>query len=164
LLQLGPDSFEQEAYDIIRDEARHRGLDKEAPVIKGIEKPLEEMTRIEILGLFLSGQTMAPDLYNALCAEAFRRNICRDEIEHLHKELTKTQKKEISEDEAGPGSLSGNFLPLIILDNLEAAQPYFEALGEAGIPYSIQIMVEEQDYDQADSIINRLQPDEEMEE
>jgi len=103
---------------------------------------------------------MAPDLFNALCAEAFRRNISRDEIEHLHKEIIKAQNKEDNEEKEERGSLPENILPLIILENLEDAQPYFEALDEAGIPYNIQIMVEENDYDQADHIISRLQPNE----
>jgi len=158
-LRLGRDSFEQEAYDIIRNEARLRGLCKDAPDTKGIEKPLGEMTRVEILGLLLSAQTMEPDLYNALCAEAFRRNISLDEIQHLHRNILKAQRKENNEEEPETDSPHGNPLPLIILENLEDAQPYFEALNEAGIPYNIQIMVEEQDYDQADHIISNLQPD-----
>jgi hypothetical protein len=162
-LRLGRDSFEQEAYDLILTEARRRGLDKNAPDTKSIEKPFGEMTRVEILGLFLSGQTMEKDLYNALCAEAFQRNICRDEIDHFHKEILKKQKKDNNEDEAETDSTPGNFLPLIILENIEDAQPYFEALAEAGIPYNIQIMVEEKDYDQADHITSQLQPDEDIE-
>jgi hypothetical protein len=163
LLRLGPDSFEQEAYSIIRNEANRRGLYNAAPDIKGIEKPLGEMTRVEILGLLMSAQTMEKDLYNALCAEAFRRNICRDEIEHLRREILKAQKKENSEENAEVDSRPGNFLPLIILDNLEDARPYIETLTEADIPYSIQIMVEEKNYDQADSIISQLRPDEDIE-
>ena len=159
-LRLGRDSFEKEAYEIIRNEANLRGLYEDTPDTKGIEKPLREMTRAEILGLFLSAQTMEPDLYNALCAEAFRRNISRDEIEHLHREILKTQKKINNEGQEEKISMSSNPLPLIILENLEDAQPYFDALIEAGIPYNIQIMVEENDYDQADYIISQLRPDE----
>jgi hypothetical protein len=162
-LRLGHDSFEQEAYDIIRNEARRRGLDKETPDVDGIDKTFEEMTRGEILGLFLSARTMKKDLYNALCAEAFRRNISRDEIDHIHKEVLKAHRKENCEEESETGSLPGNTLPLIILETLEDAQPYFEALFEAGIQFNIQIMVDEKDYDQADSIIGRLQPDEGIE-
>jgi len=162
-IRLGRDSFEEEAYDIILTEARRRRLDEKTPDIKGIEKPFGEMTRVEIFELFLSAQNMEPDLYNALCAEAFRRNISRDEIEHLHKEILKAKKKENNEDEAEADSMPGNLLPLIILENLEDAQPYFAALIEAGIHYNIQIMVEEQDYDQADYITNRLQPGEDIE-
>lgn len=160
LLLLGRDSFEPEAYEIIRNEARLRGLYKAEPEAKVIDKPIGEMTRAEILGLFLSGQTMAPELFNALCAEAFRRNICRDEIEHLHREILKAQNSENNEGQEDKVKLASNPLPLIILENLEDAQPYFDALIEEGIPYNIQIMVEEKDYDQADHIISRLQPDE----
>jgi len=158
-LRLGRDSFEKEAYDIILMEARRRGLDENPPEIKGDERALGEMTRSEILGLFLSGQTMESELYDALCAEAFRRNISLDEIQHLHREILKAQKKENNEEEAEKDSQHSNPLPLIILENLEDAQAYFKALNEAGIPYNIQIMVEEQDYDQADHIISQLQPD-----
>lgn len=154
-LRLGRDSFEKEAYEIIRNEANLRGLYEDTPDIKVIEKPLGEMTRAEILGLFLSAQTMEPDLYNALCAEAFKRNISRDEIEHLHREILRAQNKDNNEDKEERDSLP-DILPLIILENLEDAQPYFNALIEAGISYNIQIMVEEKDYDQADYIISRL--------
>ena len=163
-LRLGRDGFEQEAYDIIRNEARLRRLDADHPDSKSIEKPLGEMTRGEIMGLFLSAQTMEPHLYNALCAEAFRRNICRDEIDNFHRELLKAQRKKKNENEneneTEADSTPGNPLPLIIFESLEDAKPYFKALMEAGIPYNIQIMVEEKDYDQADYITSQLQPDE----
>jgi len=159
-LRLGRDSFEKEAYDIILMEARRRGLDEETPEIKGDERALGEMTRVEILGLFLSGQTMKPDLYNALCAEAFRRNISLEEIEHLHRNILKAQRKENNEEEAETDLQHSNPLPLIILENLEDAQPYFNALNEAGIHYNIQIMVDEKDYDQADYTTSRIQPNE----
>lgn len=158
-LRLGRDSFEPEAYGIIRNEANLRGLYNDTSDTKGIEKPLGEMTRSEILGLFLSAQTMEPDLYNALCAEAFKRNISRDEIEHLHREILRAQNKDNDEDKQERDSLP-DILPLVILENLEDAHPYFNALIEADISYNIQIMVEEKDYDQADHIISRLQPEE----
>lgn len=128
-IRLGREGFEKEAFDIIRNEARRRRLDTEPPGHAGIEKPLEKMTRDEIIGLFLSAQTMEPDSYNALCAEAFRRNISRAEIDHFQREIIKAQSKHHREDHTTEDSTSGNPLPLIIFENLDDATPYGNRLG-----------------------------------
>ncbi len=49
LLKLGQDGFEPEAYEIIRNEARLRGIYKIEPDTKVIEKPLGEMTRAVLM-------------------------------------------------------------------------------------------------------------------
>ncbi len=104
-LRLGRDSFEEEAYDLILVEAKHRRLKEEPPDIAALE----------------------------------------------------SQKSENNEGIAEKIPLLGNPLPLIIIDNTEDAQPFFKALIEAGIPYNIQIMVEEKDYEQAEHITSKLQ-------
>jgi len=104
-LRLGRDSFEEEAYDLILAEAKHRRLKEEPPDIDTLE----------------------------------------------------AQKNENNEEAAEKIPLLGNPVPLIIIDNPEDAQPFFKALLEAGIPYSIQIIVEENDYEQADYVISNLQ-------
>ncbi|OGP66881.1 MAG: hypothetical protein A2W27_08535 [Deltaproteobacteria bacterium RBG_16_44_11] len=104
-LRLGRDSFEEEAYDLILMETKHRRLKEEPPDIDALE----------------------------------------------------AEKNKNNEGAAEMIPLPRNTLPLIIIDNPEDAQPFFKALNEAGIPYSIQIMVEAKDYEQADYVTNNLQ-------
>jgi len=104
-LGLGRDSFEEEAYDLILAEAKHRRLKEEPPHIDALE----------------------------------------------------AQKNENNEGAAEKIPQLSNPLPLIIIDNPEDAQPLFKALIEAGIPYNIQIIVEEDDYEKADYVISNLQ-------
>jgi len=103
--RLGRDSFEEEAYDLILMETKHRRLKEEPPDIDALE----------------------------------------------------AEKNKNNEGAAEMIPLPSNTLPLIIIDNPEDAQPFFKALNEAGIPYSIQIMVEAKDYEQADYVTNNLQ-------
>ena len=162
LLQSGRDSFEEEAYDILLKESKRRGFGKEVPDTTVDEKslraqPLGAMTHGEILEMFMSSQTMERDLYIELCAEAFRRNMCRAEVDQFCKNVLAAQKNETDEEEEETIQLPGNPLPLIIVEDPEDAQPFCEALDEAGIPYNIQIIVDDKDYEKADYAISHLQ-------
>ena len=153
LLQSGPENFEKEAYDLLLMESKRRNIDIKAPPdITETEKPLEEMTRSEILELFMSALDMDKNSYDALCDEALRRDIGPDEIDQYRKGMLGTEK-----DEEGIGTMQ-NPLPLIITENLDDAQPFLKALVEAGIPCKIQIMVDEKDYEKAEHVTNHLQP------
>jgi hypothetical protein len=167
LLQSGRDSFEEEAYDILLKESRRRGFDQAVPGITRTQRsigetPLGAMTQGEILGLFMSAHTLEADLYNDLCAEAFRRNMCRAEVDQFCKNICKGQKCEADEEDEAIEMLS-HPLPLIIVENSEDAQPFLEALDEAGIPYNIQIIVDDKDYEKADYTISHLQSSKEDE-
>jgi len=155
LLQSGPDSFEKEAYDLLLTESKQRKLDEKVTDTTGIEKPLEKMTRTEILEMFMSAPDMDKNSYDALCDEALRRNISLDEIDQYRNGILGTEK-----DGEGTGTtpLLSNPLPLIITENLDDAQPFFKALVEAGIPCSIQIMVNEEDYEKAEHVTSHVQP------
>jgi hypothetical protein len=100
---------------------------------------------------------MEPDLYIELCAEAFRRNMCCAEVDQFCKNILKAQKCETNEEDAEEIWLPGNPLPLVIVEKAEDAQPFLEALDEAGIPYNIQIIVDDKDYERADYAISHLQ-------
>jgi hypothetical protein len=162
LLQSGRDSFEEEAYDILLKESKRRGFDQAATVIARTqrligEKPLGTLTQGEILDLFMSSHTMEPDLYIELCAEAFRRNMCRAEVDQFCKDVLAAQKNEEDEQEAVTTQAPCNPLPLLIVENIEDAEPFLEALDEAGISYNIQIIVDENDYEKADYVTSHLQ-------
>ncbi|HVN96630.1 MAG TPA: hypothetical protein VMT62_09390 [Syntrophorhabdaceae bacterium] len=163
LLESGPDSFEKEAYEILLMEAKRRSFDKKSADvtendITKIEKPLEEMTRGEILELFMSARAMNKDVYNALCAEALRRDICLEEINQFRKGISELQNSETDKDDADTTQFLGNPFPLIIAENVDEIEPFLKALSEAQISYDIQIMVDEKDYEKAEEVVNGLKP------
>jgi len=94
-------------------------------------------------------------VYDLILMEASHRNLNEEppDIDALSEE----EKNESDEGAAEMIPPPGNSLPLIIVDNPEDAQPFFKALNEAKIPYTIQIMVEAEDYEQADNIASNLQ-------
>jgi hypothetical protein len=102
--------------------------------------------------LRLGRDSFEEGVYDIILKEATHRNI-KEEPPDINTSL---------ETENGEGAaemipLHGNALPLVVIDNPEDAQPYFKALNKAKIPYSIQIMVEAEDYEQADHVTSNLQ-------
>lgn len=94
-------------------------------------------------------------VYDIIVKEATHRNI-KEEPPAVNASL------EAENDENNEGAeemitLPNNTLPLVIIDNPEDAQPFFKALNEAKIPYSIQIMIDPNDYEQADYVTSKLQ-------
>jgi len=102
--------------------------------------------------LRLGRDSFEEGVYDIILKEATHRNI-KEEPPDINTSL---------ETENGEGAaemipLHGNALPLVVIDNPEDAQPFFKALNKAQIPYSIQIMVEAEDYEQADHVTSNLQ-------
>ncbi len=105
--------------------------------------------------LRLGRDSFEEGVYDIILKEATHRNIKEEppDIDSLSEE----EKNENNEGAAEMIPLHGNALPLVVIDNPEDAQPFFKALNKAQIPYSIQIMVEAEDYEQADHVTSNLQ-------
>jgi len=105
--------------------------------------------------LRLGRDSFEEGVYDIILKEATHRNIKEEppDIDSLSEE----EKNENNEGAAEMIPLHGNVLPLVVIDNPEDAQPFFKALNKAQIPYSIQIMVETEDYEQADHVTSNLQ-------
>jgi len=93
-------------------------------------------------------------VFDLILKEARQRN-----IEEQHPAIDaslEAENDENDEEAADMITLPDDALPLVIIDNPEDAQPFFKALNEAKIPYSIQIMIDPKDYEQADSVTSNL--------
>lgn len=103
--------------------------------------------------LRLGRDSFEEEAYDLILAEANHRRLQEEPPEI---DTPETQKNENNEGPAEEVPQISNPLPLIIIDNPEDAQPFFKALREAGIPCNIQIIVEEDDYEQADQVISKI--------
>jgi len=92
--------------------------------------------------------------YELILKEAKHRNI-KEEQPAVNASV-EAEKDENNEEAAETITLPSDALPLVIIDNPEDAQPFFKALNEAKIPYSIQIMIDPKDYEQADYVTSNL--------
>jgi len=104
--------------------------------------------------LRLGRDSFEEEAYDLILVEAKLRRL---KEEPPDSDASEAQKNEDNEEAAENIPQLSNPLPLIIIDNPEDAQPFFKALLEAGIPYNIQIIVEENDYEKADDVISNLQ-------
>ncbi|MBN1473336.1 MAG: hypothetical protein JW914_01855 [Syntrophaceae bacterium] len=102
--------------------------------------------------LRLGHDSFEEGVYDIILKEATHRNIKEDSPA-----VNTSLDTENNEEAAEMITLPSDALPLIIIDNPEDAQPFFQALNEAKIPYSIQIMVEAEDYERADHLTSNLQ-------
>jgi hypothetical protein len=152
LLQMGKDSFEEGAYELILTESRSRGIDTDQFRGGGPKKPLKSMARGEILELFRYAENMSEDEQTLLYAEAFRRHIDHDEVRQFF--MIKESAEQAEEREKGQAE-PRNILPLLFVDDPEHALKLCHALAGADIPSSVQIMVDEKDYEKANEILDK---------
>jgi hypothetical protein len=105
--------------------------------------------------LRLGRDSFEDGVYDIILKEATHRNI-KEEPPAIDTSLAaeNDENNEVAEEMI---TLPNNTLPLVIIDNPEDAQPFFKALNEAKIPYSIQIMIDPKDYEQADYLTSNLQ-------
>ncbi len=104
--------------------------------------------------LHLGRDSFEEGVYDIILKEATHRDIKEEPpVSDALSEAEKEQNKEEAEEMI---TLPNNTLPLVIIDNPEDAQPFFKALTEAKIPYSIQIMIDPNDYEQADQVTSNL--------
>ena len=104
--------------------------------------------------LHLGRDSFEEGVYDIILKEATHRNI-KEEPPTVNASL-ETENDENNEGSEEMITLPNNTLPLVIIDNPEDAQPFFKALNEAKIPYSIQIMIDPKDYEQADYVTSNL--------
>ncbi len=125
---------------------------KKAELMKYYSEQSDEVIK-EFLGL--GRDSFEEGVYDLIIMESKHRNL-KEEPPDINTSL-ETENDENDEGAAEMIPLHGNALPLVVIDNPEDAQPFFKALNKAQIPYSIQIMVEAEDYEQADHVTSNLQ-------
>jgi len=125
---------------------------KKTELMKYYREQSDEVIK-EFLGL--GHDSFEEGVYDIILKEATHRNI-KEEPPAVNASL-EAEEEENNEEAAEMITLPSDVLPLIIIDNPEDAQPFFQALNEAKIPFSIQIMVEAENYERADHVTSSLQ-------
>lgn len=154
-LLSGRDSFQEGAYEMIVAEARRRRIDEKALLAEqSAQKSLHEMTRGELLRLLSADEPPHGLHIDSLYAEAFRRNIQRDEIAEYRLNSSAGNTDRPMETER-PAALECTF-PLLSFDRLDGVKSCADALDRARIPFVLQILVNEQDYAKAENETNTV--------
>lgn len=153
MLLEGKESFEEGAYDLIRIEARKRRIN-----IKPDDKPtkslkFDEMSNEDLLGVLVNIHALDELSFHLASAEAIKRNIDATDIRAF--------KKIVNCEQCGDGieiEMIENPRPLIILKTIDEAGLYIDTLEEEGIPFEIQIIVDDRDYKKAEMVTNNILP------
>lgn len=149
----GKESFEEGAYDLIRIEARKRRIDKKPQHEFSGKINFDEISNKDLLGLLVNIHTLDELNFHLASAEAIKRNIDEADIRAF--------KKIVNDEQCGDGieiEVIENPRPLIILKTIDEAGLYTGTLDEEGIPFEIQINVDDRDYKKAEMATDNILP------
>ena len=153
MIMEGKESFEEGVYDLIRIEARKRRIDYKPD--SGFSKKIDfdEMSNEDLLGVLVNIHTLDELNFHLASAEAIKRNIDATDIRAF--------KNIVNCEQCGDGieiEMIENPRPLIILKTIDEAGPYIDTLDEEGIPFEIQIIVDDKDYKKAEMATDNILP------
>ena len=158
----GEGCFGEGVYELILAEANKRGINDESDEEFDGEEPddefveeinFSEMPTEDLLGVLLNLHTLDELNFHLASAEAIRRNIDMADVREYKKIVNCEQCGEDPEIE-----MIENPRPLIILKTLDEAGLYTDTLDEEGIPFEIQIIVDDRDYKKAEVATNNILP------
>ena len=147
----GKDSYEEGVYDLIRIEARKRKIDKKSDDEFSEGTNFGEMSNEDLLGVLANIHTLDELNFHLASAEAIKRNIDQTDIREFKKIVNCEQCGDSVEIE-----MIENPRPLIILNTIDEAGLYIDTLYEEGIPFEIQIIVDDNDYKKAEMATNNI--------
>ena len=156
MIQEGEDNFEEGAYELILAEIQKRGLDDELieyddEIVEEIN--FNEMTDQDLMGVLVNMHTLDELNFHLAAAEAIRRNIDATDVRAY---------KNIVQCEQCSGGTEIEIIesprPLIIINTIDEAGLYTDALQEEGIPFEIQISVDDRDYKKAEMATSHIVP------
>lgn len=149
----GKESFEEGAYDLIRIEARKRRIDNKPGDEFSKKINFNEMSNEELLGVLVNIHTLDELNFHLASAEAIKRNIDAADIRAFKNIVNNEQRGDDIEIE-----VIENPRPLIILKTIDEAGLYIDTLDEKGIPFEIQINVDDRDYKKAEMATDNIVP------
>ena len=164
MVQEGRESYEDGAYELILEEIRRRGLsdsdndyrpDDESGYEGTEEINFDEMSTEDLMGILVNIHTLDELNFHLAAAEAVRRNIDASDI-RAFKKIVQCDEHCSDKTDTIEMELIENPRPLIILNSIEEADFYADALEEEKIPFEIQIIVDDRDYKKADLAINNI--------
>lgn len=154
MIQEGRESYEDGAYELILKEAQKRGLAGEADDHEiynyeiGEEINFSEMSTEDLMGILINIHTLDELNFHLAAAEAIRRNIDASDI-RAYKNVVQCEQCSASTDTTEIEMIE-NPRPLIIVQAIDEAGLYIDALNEEGLPFEIQINVDDRDYRKAE--------------
>lgn len=168
LLLEGKESYEDGAYDLIVAEAKRRHIhtgpdyiepdydEDEAEYTEAIKEiRFDMMSDADLMGVLVNIHSLDELNFHLASAEAIRRRIDSTDIRAYRKTVQQERSAEPVEVE-----MIENPRPLIIVKTIDEAGFYAEALEGEGIPYELQILVDDKDYKQAEMATNSIMPPE----
>ena len=147
LLAEGKDGFREGVYGLLRAEARRRRIDVPIQDEEKKSNPFSEMTRGELLD---NAASLSPEAFAMLLDELAKRNMDGDEIRTFIQ-------AEGPETDGASKEEPPNVFPLVVIESLEEGEPFFKALKRRNVPFSIQIMVSENNYERAKESIGPIE-------
>ena len=146
----GENCFQEGAYELIRAEARRRRIDDGVISEFKDKAAIHAMARGAILEL-LSGRKLPSGINeDLLYSEAFRRKISWEEVSQFRDFKNKINNPESSEPSTTVTSPL-DLVQLISFDNVNDEKAFADALTKAGINFTLQIMVDQNDFEKADA-------------
>ncbi len=160
MIQDGRDNFEEGAYELILAEAGERGIinneeDKSGESPAGFESDAEmdfrSMNTEDLMGVLVNIHALDELNFHLASAEAIRRNIDVTDIRAYKKIVQCEQCSAVTQID-----MIENPRPLIILKTIDETGIYTDALDEEGIPFELQIIVDDRDYKKAQMATNNI--------
>ena len=164
MIQEGKESYEDGAYELILEEIRRRGLsgpdNDDSPDDESDYEGAEEinfggMSTEDLMGILVNIHTLDELNFHLAAAEAVRRNIDASDI-RAFKRMVQCDEQCSANTDTVEIEMIENPRPLIILNSIEEADFYADALAEEDIPFEIQIIVDDRDYKKAELATNNI--------
>jgi hypothetical protein len=162
MIEDGEENFEEGAYELILAELKTRGFGVEADYMqvdeagdKAVEEmSFSEMSTEDLMGILVNMHDLDELNFHLAAAEAIRRNIDATDIRE-YKRIVQCEQCSSTTDTISIEMIE-NPRPLIILKTIEEADLYADALDDEGIPYEIQVIIDDRDYRKAEMATNKI--------
>ena len=158
MIMEGKESYEDGAYELILAELEKRKpgneADKDTPVDEfgyeaGEEINFEEISTEDLMGILVNMHTLDELNFHLAAVEAIRRNIDSSDI-RAYKKVVQCNEHCSENTDSEEIQMIENPQTLIILNTIDEASLYADALEEDGIPFEVQINIDDRDYKRAE--------------
>lgn len=159
MIQEGKESYEEGAYELILKEVQKRGLDGGNDDYDSDDEfhgeiNFNEMSTEDLMGVLVNIHDLDELNFHMAAAEAIRRNIDASDI-RVYKKLVQCEQCSTTTDTIKIEMIE-NPRPLIILQTIEEAELYIDTLDKEGVPFEIQVIIDDRDYRRAEMATNNI--------
>lgn len=164
MIEEGPENYQDGAFELILSEAEKRGLgnepddeiqDNEYVYDVSDEINFDEMSTEDLMGVLVNIHALDELNFHLAAAEAIRRNIDATDV-RAYKKLVRREQQCSATADTVEIKMIENPQPLVIVTTIDEASLYTDRLDEDGIPFEIQVIVDDRDYRKAEMAINNI--------